>query len=82
LAVPIGEVLSSQAVLWMLSYPGPGWVLHANGVVPSPWDMVSGVRFSWMTRMTCWKDEIWAEAGDVTQSAASAKGNSRSTDSS
>src|SRR5271166_4702572 len=42
-----------------------GWVLHALGVVggQSPWNRLSGVRFSCTTRMTCWKEVIWAEAG-------------------
>ena len=53
-----------------------GLVLHALGVVHSPWNMLSGVRFSCTTRMICWKEVIWAEAGAVRQSAASAKGNS------
>ena len=60
LVVPVCEVLSSHAVVWMLYCAGPGWVLHAVGVVHSPWKRLSGVRFSWMTRMICWKEEIWA----------------------
>ncbi len=34
----------------MLYCPGPGWVLHALGVVQSPWNMLSGVRFSCTTK--------------------------------
>ena len=48
------------------------WVVGGQ----SPWNRLSGVRFSWMTRMICWKEVIWAEAGAVRQSAASVKGNS------
>ena len=74
--MPVGEVLSRHEVVWMLYRPGSGWVLHAVEVVQSPWNRLSGVRFSCTTRMICWKDAIWAEAGSVRRSAASAKGNS------
>ena len=40
-------------------------------------EQLSGVRFSWMTMITCWKAEIWADAGVARASAASIKGNSR-----
>jgi hypothetical protein len=56
-------------------------VLHEVGFVivgvHSPWKKLSGLRFSWMTMMICWKEGIWAEAGAVRQSAANVKGNSR-----
>jgi hypothetical protein len=79
LVVPVGEVLSSHPLVWMLYCRGPGSVLHALGVVHSPWNMLSGVRFSCTTTITCWKDVIWAAAGAVRQSAANVKGNSRFT---
>jgi len=70
-----GRGFIQPPVVWMSYCWGPGWVLHALGVVQSPWNMSSGVRFSWMTRMMCWKEVIWAAAGAVRQSAASVKGN-------
>ena len=72
----VGEVLSSHAVVWMSYCRDVGLVLHAVGVVQSPRNRLSGVRFSCTTTTTCWKAVIWAEAGAVRQSPASAKGNS------
>jgi len=72
------RLLSDHPEVWMLYCPGPGWVLHALGFVvgQSPWNRLSGERFSWMTRMMCWKAVIWAEAGVARQSAASVNGTS------
>jgi hypothetical protein len=56
-----------------------GWVLHALEVVHSPWNMLSGVRFSWTTTMICLKWVICAEAGAVRQIAANPRGKSRFT---
>ncbi len=82
--MPVFEVLSSHPALgiWMLyscCWPDTA-VLHGVGFVGvglhSPWKKLSGVRFSWMTRMMCWKAVIWAEAGVARQSAASVNGKS------
>ena len=81
LVVLVGEVLSSHPVVWILYCRAEGLVLHGVGFVgvgaQSPWNRLSGVRFSCTTRMICWKKAIWAEAGAVRQIAANAKGGSR-----
>src|SRR5215469_4383418 len=71
LVVPVPEVLSYQPEVWMSYCPEPGVMLHAFWFVQSPWNRLSGVRFSCMTTITCWKDV--APAGIGRTNAANAK---------
>ena len=66
--------LIQPPLCWMLYCWGPGLVLQALGLLQSPWKKLSGVRFSWMTRMMCWKAVIWAEAGVARPSAVNVNG--------
>jgi hypothetical protein len=53
----------------MLYCPGLGWVLHALRVVQSPWNRLSGVRFSCTTTTMCWND-VAATVGALRQSTS------------
>ena len=72
-----GLVQPPRCLNVVLSGPWLGAARARVGVVQSPWNRLSGVRFSCTTRMMCWNEVIWAEAGVVRQSAASVNGNSR-----